>query len=59
MKDKKDKSTFDVLSKVDVNKDKKKKVSRGHQRYTLVSDVKKSHEEYEAQAKKEAEKAGK
>ena len=41
------------------NKDKKKKVSRGHQRYTLVSDVKKSQEEYEAQAKKEAEKAGK
>tara|TARA_R100001082_G_scaffold33442_1_gene17317 strand:+ start:4375 stop:5199 length:825 start_codon:yes stop_codon:yes gene_type:complete len=41
------------------NKDKKKKVSRGQQRYTLVSDVKKSQEEYEAQAKKEAEKAGK
>lgn len=40
------------------NKDKGKKVSRGQQRYALVSDVQQAQKDYEAQAQEEAKKAG-
>ena len=38
---------------------KKARMSRGQKQYMFMSDVKKSAEDYEAQARKEAEKAGK